>query len=80
MKYLRLIDEVGNRHDYEAQFVPRIGERILRPFGVGGAPVTDHYFRVKDVEYVFDNDREERVAILIEEERNPVHWPMATAR
>jgi hypothetical protein len=75
MKYLHVFDEAGNRHDYEAEFVPRIGERILTTFGIGGAPVTDHYFRVKDVEYLFDNDRQERVSILIEEERNPVRWP-----
>ena len=75
MKYLHVIDQAGNRHAHEAEFVPRIGQRVKMMFGTGGAPVTDHYFRVKDVEYVFDNDREERVAILIEEERDPVRWP-----
>jgi hypothetical protein len=75
MKHLHVIDQAGNRHDHEAEFVRRIGERIMMMFGIAGAPVTDHYFRVKDVEYVFDNDREERVAILIEEERDPVRWP-----
>jgi hypothetical protein len=75
MKYLHVIDQAGNRHDYEGGFVPRIGERIKMMFGIGGAPVTDHYSRVKDVEYVFDNDREGRVAILIKEERDPLRWP-----
>jgi hypothetical protein len=29
MKHLRVIDETGSKSDYEAEFVPRIGERIL---------------------------------------------------
>jgi hypothetical protein len=75
MKSLRVIDQAGNPHDYEAEFVPRIGERIRMAFGIGGQPVTDHFFRVKDVEYVFERDRQEFISVLIEEEANPTRWP-----
>lgn len=75
MKHLRVIDEIGNKHDYEAEFVPRIGERIRLEFGIGNDPVREHFYRVKDVEYRLDNPVEHQVMILIEEEKNPQRWP-----
>jgi hypothetical protein len=72
-----------NKTDYEAEFVPRIGERILLEYGIGSDPVRPHYFRVKDVMYMYrlDNKPENQVAILIER-RAPrsicptesIHW------
>ena len=75
MKTLRVIDQAGNKHDYDAEFVPRIGERILLTFGVGTDPVRPHYFRVKDVQYALDNPVDHQVSILIEDDRNSQHWP-----
>lgn len=75
MKYLRVIDTIGNHQDHETKFVPRIGERIMLTYGDGNGPLRDHYFRVKDVEYRFDNKPDHQVAILVEEEENPDLWP-----
>jgi hypothetical protein len=75
MKYLRIIDQIGNKDDIETQLIPRIGERILRRFKVGDQPMADHFYRVKDVEYRFDNDPNYQVGILIEEEKDPKAWP-----
>ena len=75
VKNLRVIDEVGNKQDYEAEFVPRIGERITLVYGIGGEPVTEHFHRVKDVEYFLQNPVDVQVRVLIEEESNPEHWP-----
>lgn len=68
MKHLRVIDQAGNRTDYETEFVPRIGERVLLRYGIGSDPVRPHYFRVKDVMYRLDEGPDVQVAILIEEE------------
>lgn len=75
MLNLRLRDMVGNNDDVEAPAIPRIGERVTRRFGIGTGPVTDHYFRVKDVEYRLDNPVGYQVLVLIEEELNPEMWP-----
>ena len=75
MKLLRVVDQIGNRTDYETEFVPRIGERILLEYGSGGDPVRPHYFRVKDVVYRLNNRPENQVAILIKEESDPELWP-----
>jgi hypothetical protein len=75
MKHLRVIDEAGNKQDYEAEFVPRIGERIRLEYGRGSEPVRPHFFRVKDVEYRLDNPVDLQVSILVEEETAPEHWP-----
>ena len=76
MKYLRVVDQAGNRTDYEAEFVPRIGERVELVYGIGkNDPVRPHYFRVKDVMYRLDNKPENQVAILVEEESQPKLWP-----
>jgi hypothetical protein len=75
MKHLRVIDAIGNKRDYEAEFVPRVGERILLEYGTAHQPVTPHYFRVKDVLYRLDAPVEHQVAILIEEEPNATPWP-----
>jgi hypothetical protein len=75
MKLLRVVDQIGNRTDYETEFVPRIGERILLEYGSGGDPVRPHYFRVKNVIYRLDNSPENQAGILIEEESDPELWP-----
>ena len=75
MKYLRVIDQVGNKTDYETEFVPRIGERIVLTYGIGNEPIGDHYFRVQDVMYKLDNKPENQAAILVAEEDNPELWP-----
>ena len=75
MKLLRVVDQIGNRTDYETEFVPRIGERILLEYGSGGDPVRPHYFRVKDGVYRLNNRPENQVAILIKEESDPELWP-----
>ena len=75
MKYLRVVDQAGNKQDHETELVPRIGERIILEYGVGGATVRPHFLRVKDVEYRLDNEPEHQVAVLVEEEHDPEHWP-----
>jgi hypothetical protein len=70
MKYLRVIDPNGNKQDYEAEFVPRIGERIVLEYGIGSQPVTTHFFRVKDVEYHLQNPVDVQARILLEEDSN----------
>ena len=75
MRNLRVVDQVGNQHDYETEFVPRIGERIELRYGFAGDPVRTHYFRVKDVMYRLSNSPENQAAILVEEENDPSLWP-----
>jgi hypothetical protein len=75
MKLLRVVDQVGNRTDYETEFVPRIGESIVLEYGSGRDSVRPHYFRVKDVVYRLDNRPENQVAVLIGEEDDPRLWP-----
>jgi hypothetical protein len=75
-KYLRVIDEIGNKADYEVEFIPRIGERILLEFARGQEQkVRSHYYRVKDVQYNLGQPVTHQVAILIEEERDAEPWP-----
>ena len=76
MKHLRVIDKAGNKGDYEAEFVPRIGERIRLEYAGGSDPVRTHYFRVKDVMYQLDNAVEHQVSILVEEENDTEPWPI----
>jgi hypothetical protein len=75
MKHLRVVDQTGSHIDYETEFVPRIGERILLEYGRSGDAVRPHYFRVKDVMYRLDNSAEHQAGILIEEEIHPKPWP-----
>ena len=75
MKNLRVIDEAGNKTDYETEFVPRIGERIMLEYKSGSDPLREHYFRVKDVLYRLDKDPATQVAILIAEEHDAAPWP-----
>ena len=72
---VRVIDQDGNPHDYDADVVPRIGERIVLSYGSGTQPVEDHFFRVRDVMYRSLKPDHLSVAILVEEERNPTDWP-----
>jgi hypothetical protein len=73
MKTLRVIDSIGNKQDYETEFVPRIGERIVLVYGTGRAPVETHFFRVKDVEYHLQNPETAQARILIEEDSDSEH-------
>ena len=85
MKTLRVIDQSGNRHDYETDFVPRIGEHIVLVYGRGGdtgtprgrgrEPPAPHYLRVTDVLYRLDNPTGHQAAILVAEETNSEPWP-----
>ena len=75
MRYLRVFDQIGNKTDYEAEFVPRIGERIQLQYAVGRGPMQLHYFRVKDVAYRLQEKPEIQVAILVEEENDAEPWP-----
>ena len=71
-----MIDSAGNKTDYAAECVPRIGERILLEWARGGDPVTQQYFRVKDVACDLDAAVEHQVSILIiEEHEDTGHWP-----
>jgi hypothetical protein len=69
MKFLRVVDQAGNKQDYEAEVVPRIGERILRVYGTGSEAVRPHYFRVTDVMYNLDNKPDAQAAVLVVEEK-----------
>jgi hypothetical protein len=74
MTNLRVIDEVGNKQDFETNHVPRIGEKIVLVYGKGGQLVEEHHLRVKDVMYRFDNKPDHQAAILVEEvDEEP--WP-----
>ena len=75
MRYLTVIDQAGNKQDYEAEFLPRIGERIVLEYGIGGQPVREHFHRVKDVEYYLQKPTDVQVRILTEEEHTPERWP-----
>jgi hypothetical protein len=75
MENLRVIDQVGNKQDYQTEFVPRVGERVVLEWGVYGEAVRSHYYRVKDVAYHLSNPAHAQVTILIEEEADPTLWP-----
>ena len=85
MKVLRVVDQSGNRYDYETDFVPRIGEHLLlanRGVGEssalpvrGGENAALRHFRVTDVLYRLDRAVEHQAAILVQEETNPEPWP-----
>ncbi len=75
MKLLRIIDEAGNKTDYETDWVPRIGERVVLVWGNNNEAASDHYYRVKDVVYFLNNRAEGQAAVLVTEESNPQPWP-----
>ena len=75
MILLRVVDQAGNRFDYEAESVPRIGDLILLEYAIGAEPVMPHYYRVTDVMYRLDQPPENQAAILIEAEAETVLWP-----
>ena len=76
---LRVIDEIGNKQDYEVQFVPRIGELIRLTYSIGTTthdnPLREHFSRVKDVMHVLDHPLDSQIVILIGEEENHQDWP-----
>jgi hypothetical protein len=74
MKYLRVIDHVGNKQDVECSHVPRIGELVMMTYGSGGEKVRPHWFRVKDVLHNFDNKPDGQVAILLGDDVE-FDWP-----
>jgi hypothetical protein len=69
-----VIDQAGNKIDYETEFVPRIGERIVLTYKLGSDPLRDYSFRVQDVMYRLDNEPDKQAAILVTEEDNPKPW------
>jgi hypothetical protein len=75
MRYLRVIDQTGNKTDYETEFVPRIGERIELEYSMGRGPMQVHHFRVKDVLYRLQAPADNQAAILVEEEDEARPWP-----
>jgi hypothetical protein len=74
MYSVRVVDEAGNGKDYEVEFIPRIGERIVLVYGTNREPIRPHYFRVKDVAFHLDHKPGDQITILIEE-ANPLPWP-----
>jgi hypothetical protein len=34
MRFLRVIDQAGNNTDYETDYLPRIGERVMLEYGI----------------------------------------------
>jgi hypothetical protein len=75
MPFLRVIDQAGNKTDYETDYLPRIGERIMLEYGINKNPVAIHYFRVKDVMYRLQQKPDIQAAILIQEDPDAEHWP-----
>lgn len=69
---LRVIDQAGNKTDYETDYLLRIGERIMLRSGINKGPVAIHYFRVKNVMYRLPDVQ---AAILIEEDPDADRWP-----
>jgi hypothetical protein len=41
MPFLRVIDQAGNNTEYETNYLPRIGERIMLEYGINNDPVTE---------------------------------------
>ncbi len=72
---IRIVDEIGNKQDHEVGYLPRIGERLIMQYGIGGAPVTTHYLRVKDVAYYMDNPIDIQATILVTEDADTEPWP-----
>jgi hypothetical protein len=79
MYSVRVVDEAGNGKDYEVEFIPRIGERIVLEYGTNREQVRPHYFRVKDVAFHLDLKPGDQITILIEE-TNPLPWPNDESR
>jgi hypothetical protein len=75
MRYLRVIDQAGNKTDYETEFVPRIGERIELEYPIGRGSKQLHHFRVKDVLYRLQAPTDDQASILVEEEDDARPWP-----
>ena len=70
-----MVDQTGSKSDYDAEFVPRIGERISLTFSRGAEPLRERFYRVQDVMYQLDNPVDAQVSILIEEEQDAEAWP-----
>jgi hypothetical protein len=75
MENIRVINQAGNKQDYEVQTVPRIAERIVLTYRIGNDPLELHFFRVRDVMHNLDNAPHGQVAVLVAKEDNPEHWP-----
>jgi hypothetical protein len=70
-----VVDEIGNAQEHELAHLPRMGERIVIDYGVGGRPVTTHYLRVKDVTYFLDDPPETQARILVTPDSDTEPWP-----
>jgi hypothetical protein len=71
---LRIVDESGNDQDYDAEFLPRLGERIV--LGTG-KPDKLRCYRVMDIEYRLDHPAGSQVRIRVKQELEGDidHWP-----
>ena len=66
------VDDGGDRHDFEVEQVPRIGECIQI---IGGNPLKQRHYRVKDVMHkLAEMEKRTFVGVLIEEADDP-RWP-----
>lgn len=74
MKSLRVVDNAGNQHDYHVDDIPRIGELVMLEYGIGGKPVAQHYFRVKDILHNLQGASARQVSIFLDEETK-MDWP-----
>jgi hypothetical protein len=75
MKQIRVVDQAGNQQEHEADFLPRIGERIELVQNEAQSSAVTHYYRVKDVMHRLDGGTGNQPSILVEEEINPKFWP-----
>jgi hypothetical protein len=75
MKQIRVVDQAGNQQEHEADFLPRIGERIELLQSESQSSAVTHYYRVKDVMHRLNSGTGNQPSILVEEEIGPKLWP-----
>jgi hypothetical protein len=71
MVRLRVIEPDRNAQEYETEFVPRIGERIVLEYADG----MTQYFRVKDVAYFLQRRPDLQPEVLLERDSTNNPWP-----
>lgn len=74
MPPFRTIDEAGNRQDYEADFLPRIGDRLTSIHGPSRQALSQHFYRVQDVCHTLDGSKV-FTEVRIVEEHDAKDWP-----
>jgi hypothetical protein len=68
---LQLIDQRGNKADYQVDSVPRIGDRVV----LSRDNLAANCYRVIDVVYHLNAPSSEQVSLLVEEDDDPGVWP-----